>query len=208
MEKLENSVKKYYKQRYSLFSKFDDGIILDTESWFSVTPEKIAQHIAKRVRCNVIIDAFCGAGGNSIQFASICNTVIAIDVDPKKIAIAKNNAKVYGVEKKILFVIGDALKYLSNPGLEADVIFLSPPWGGPEYLNQEIFDLTTMPIDGINLFKLASKVTKNIVYYLPRTTDCEQITSLAGRGNICEIEETFLNNRLKCLTVYYGNLIK
>jgi hypothetical protein len=30
------------------------------ESWFSVTPEKIAQHIAKRCACDTIVDAFCG----------------------------------------------------------------------------------------------------------------------------------------------------
>ena len=42
------------------------------ESWFSVTPEKIAQHTAERCRCDVVVDAFCGAGGNSIQFAFTC----------------------------------------------------------------------------------------------------------------------------------------
>ena len=53
--------------RYNLFSRFDEGIELDVESWFSVTPEAIAQHIAERCRCDVIIDAFCGVGGNAIQ---------------------------------------------------------------------------------------------------------------------------------------------
>lgn len=43
------------------------------ESWFSVTPEEIAKHVAERCRCDVIIDAFCGAGGNTIQFAFTCN---------------------------------------------------------------------------------------------------------------------------------------
>lgn len=42
------------------------------ESWFSVTPEKIAEHIAERCKCDTIIDAFCGAGGNAIQFAFTC----------------------------------------------------------------------------------------------------------------------------------------
>jgi hypothetical protein len=40
---------KYWAQRFKLFSKFDQGIQLDTESWYSVTPELIAQHIATRV---------------------------------------------------------------------------------------------------------------------------------------------------------------
>ncbi|MGH0142966.1 UNVERIFIED_CONTAM: hypothetical protein FKN15_077458 [Acipenser sinensis] len=56
-----------------------DCLVLDAiekineEGWFSVTPEKIAKHIAVRVQvsfhCDVIIDSFCGVGGNSIQFA-------------------------------------------------------------------------------------------------------------------------------------------
>jgi hypothetical protein len=39
---------KYWDQRYRLFSKFDRGILLDTESWFSVTPEAIGTHIAEQ----------------------------------------------------------------------------------------------------------------------------------------------------------------
>jgi len=42
------------------------------ESWFSVTPEKLAMHTAERLRCDLIVDAFCGAGGNAIQFAFTC----------------------------------------------------------------------------------------------------------------------------------------
>jgi trimethylguanosine synthase len=43
------------------------------ESWFSVTPEKIAEHIAHRCQTDTIVDAFCGVGGNSIQFALTCH---------------------------------------------------------------------------------------------------------------------------------------
>lgn len=48
-----------------------DFVRCQTESWFSVTPERIAEHIAKRCQHagDVVIDAFCGAGGNAIQFA-------------------------------------------------------------------------------------------------------------------------------------------
>ena len=48
----DEELKKYWFQRYRLFSKFDSGIWMDRESWFSVTPEKIAQHIAERCRYN------------------------------------------------------------------------------------------------------------------------------------------------------------
>lgn len=44
-----------------------------SESWYSVTPEKVAEHASERCKCDIIIDAFCGAGGNTIQFALTCN---------------------------------------------------------------------------------------------------------------------------------------
>ncbi|ELW71973.1 Trimethylguanosine synthase [Tupaia chinensis] len=137
---------KYWVQRYRLFSRFDDGIKLDREGWFSVTPEKIAEHIAGRVsqsfKCDTVVDAFCGVGGNTIQFALTGKRVIAIDIDPVKIDLARNNAEVYGVADKIEFICGDFLLLASS--LKADVVFLSPPWGGPDYATAETFDIRTM----------------------------------------------------------------
>ena len=40
-------------------------------------------------RCDVIVDGFCGVGGNAIQFAFTCERVIAIDIDPRKIELAR-----------------------------------------------------------------------------------------------------------------------
>jgi trimethylguanosine synthase len=60
---------KYWIQRYSLFSRFDEGVKLDEEGWFSVTPEIIAKHQASRCSHGLVIDAFTGVGGNAIQFA-------------------------------------------------------------------------------------------------------------------------------------------
>ena len=34
--------------RYRLFSRFDEGVRLDKEGFFSITPEKIAMHVAQR----------------------------------------------------------------------------------------------------------------------------------------------------------------
>ena len=59
-----------------------------------------------------------------------CDRVIAVDIDQNKIDMARNNARVYGVESKIEFIVGDFFKVV--PHLVADAMFLSPPWGGPE----------------------------------------------------------------------------
>ncbi|KAK0163189.1 hypothetical protein PV327_006897 [Microctonus hyperodae] len=199
---------KYWLKRHRLFSKFDEGIKLDRESWFSVTPEKIAAHIAERCRCDTIIDAFCGAGGNSIQFAFTCERVIAIDIDPNKIEIARNNARVYGVEDRIEFIIGDFFKLADK--LIADVVFLSPPWGGPNYAQSDVFNLNNIlhPIGGNELFRIADRISNNIAYFLPRNIDTIQLAILAGPDGSVEVEQNFLDRKLISLTAYYGELLK
>ncbi|NXF83758.1 TGS1 synthase, partial [Sclerurus mexicanus] len=209
---------KYWAQRYRLFSRFDEGIKLDREGWFSVTPEKIAEHIAVRVsqsfNCDIIVDAFCGVGGNAIQFALTSKRVIAIDIDPEKLSLARNNAEVYGVADQIEFVCGDFMVLAAD--LRADVVFLSPPWGGPDYATAEIFDIQTMicpdgyPFQVMHCCdcQLSKKITNNIVYFLPRNADIDQVASLAGPGGKVEIEQNFLNNKLKTITAYFGDLIR
>ena len=58
------------------------------------------------------MDGFCGVGGNAIQFAFTCERVIAIDIDPTKIELARHNAAVYGVADRIEFIVGDFFKVL------------------------------------------------------------------------------------------------
>lgn len=64
-------VEKYWFQRYDLFSRYDEGIKMDEQGWYSVTPEKIAITHAKRCENATVIDCFAGVGGNAIQFASM-----------------------------------------------------------------------------------------------------------------------------------------
>lgn len=149
---------KYWAQRRRLFSKFDRGIKLDAEGWYSVTPEAIADHVAEKVgeiavvmkshgaaggggnadglgwtglyetpnpvpvrskKGIVILDAFCGCGGNSIAFAkipsSLISLVVCVDLTREKLRKAAHNAAIYGIPKdKLLFVQGDTLQVLGK----------------------------------------------------------------------------------------------
>ncbi|XP_058054972.1 uncharacterized protein LOC131206438 [Anopheles bellator] len=203
----DKSLLKYWYKRFSLFSLFDAGIRLDRESWFSVTPEKVAAHTAERCRSDLIVDAFCGCGGNSIQFAFTCQKVIAIDIDPRKIEMAKHNASVYGVTDRIEFITGDFLQMASR--LRADVVFLSPPWGGPSYMKDEVYDLeqSLQPLPATELMRAAQQISKNVALYLPRNSNTQQLTMLAGPNGAVEIEQNFLDRKLIALTAYYGELI-
>ncbi|VVC46470.1 RNA cap guanine-N2 methyltransferase,S-adenosyl-L-methionine-dependent methyltransferase, partial [Cinara cedri] len=96
-----NRIRKYWVQRYLLYTRFDAGILLDHESFYSVCPEILARHIAERY-CRfpngVAVDPFCGAGGNVIQLAKTCGKVIAMDIDGSKIKLARHNARIYGCD--------------------------------------------------------------------------------------------------------------
>ena len=214
------------EMRYRLFSKFDNGIIIDSlESWYSITPENISISIAQKIQRKIpgksctILDGFCGVGGNTIQLAKIFSKVFAIDINAKRIEAAKHNAKLYGVEDKIEFIMGDFFQVA--PRIKADVVFLAPPWGGPGYKKSQYFDLETMiPMNGIKIFQVASEITKNIAYYVPKNTNIPQLSSLAGddgKVEICKIsdfgegipvsQKQYANKRyVKVITAYYGDL--
>lgn len=71
-----------------------------------------------------------------------CFVVLAIDINADRLDLARQNAAVYNVEDQIEFLQGDFLHLA--PQLCGDVVFLSPPWGGPDYLSAEVFDIKTM----------------------------------------------------------------
>lgn len=225
---------------------------MDEEGWYSVTPELVADQIAERCRCGTILDAFCGVGGNTIAFAKTCERgvcifvshptafyeaalVIALDNDPTRLALARHNATIYGVADRIEFILTDYItfvdSYLSLPSSsnrKIDVVFLSPPWGGPSYLAGSTDNATAasipqdmlpieahpeyslasiQPIHGASLFGLSRRITRNIAYYLPRNTKLEEISLLiGGSGEKVEIEEEWMGTKLKALTCYFGGL--
>ena len=154
------NIDKYWKQRRRLFSRFDEGIELDEEGWFSVTPEIIADHVAHRF-CEmaadhhtsnsnstsngdtagvdqplVVLDAFCGCGGNAIAFAKQPNvTVIATDIDRSKLRKAAHNAAIYQIPPhKILFVECNVLFLLEFCFRNGEYI-LDQPIATPEHIN-------------------------------------------------------------------------
>ncbi|KAJ3825370.1 S-adenosyl-L-methionine-dependent methyltransferase [Lentinula raphanica] len=241
MKDVPDKLKKYYAQRERFFSLYSTppGCLLDEEGWYSVTPERIASQIAERCRCDTILDAFCGVGGNAIAFAKTCQRVIALDISPTRLALARHNAQIYGVAQHIEFILADyisfAKAYSSAPRTTAsrkiDVVFLSPPWGGPSYLSESVssvmnsdssaagemtpFSLSSIqPIHGADLFKLSRRITSNVAYYLPRNVDLHEVSALTLEGGsskgdpqeFIEVEEEWMGQKLKALTCYFGGL--
>ncbi|KAI9846872.1 MAG: hypothetical protein M1837_003484 [Sclerophora amabilis] len=180
-------IQKYWAQRHSIFSLYDRGVWMTDDAWFGVTPEpianKIAEHMVQSTPGNqdVLIDAFAGAGGNTIAFARSgrWKKVVAIEKDADVLQCAKHNARLYGVEKNIEWFQGDCFEILAN--MPADLrshsaIFASPPWGGQSYRSEEIVDLSTLqPYSLKQLYDSLGTFCKDLVLYLPRTSDLRQL---------------------------------
>jgi len=149
---------KYWAQRRRLFSRFDLGIQLDAEGWFSVTPEIIADHVAERVsglvttspafrehttrnsgKGVVILDGFCGCGGNSIAFGKIpshiVSKVVCVDTDYSKLLKAAHNASLYGIPRdKLIFIHCNSIFILKYCYRDGEFILNQPQPNMPQHM--------------------------------------------------------------------------
>lgn len=253
---------KYWDQRYRLFHRFDRGVELDPESWYSITPEAIGVYLAKKVRnrmtrvvgqpLRVIIDAFSGCGGCAIPLATIAlagkkgkgdgpgenavGHVVAVDTDKDKLDKLVHNAGIYDSTERIQVACEEVSSLLRTlPDLEengdgmdnggewkrsVDLVVLSPPWGGPQYLNKRTFDLRNLPECcgcGLQLFELAASKCLNLAYIIPRNVPKAQLESLArscllkrgaqgaGRDDYL-VEDVFLHGKHKVTILFIGPL--
>lgn len=114
------------------------GARVDAEGKWSLTPEKLARDIADKVPAgSTVFDCCCGCGGNAIAFARHCD-VHALDLSRDRVALARSNAKIYGVS--VNFAVGDALVDERT----ADVLFVDAPWG--REWDKERTDLESLPL--------------------------------------------------------------
>ena len=211
-----------------------------------ILDSKIADHVAKSAPKgrSILIDAFCGAGGNTIAFAKSGHwrRVYAIEKDPATLECAKENARIYGVHDKITWFVGDCFELLgdddSDSGKAVDVlkivageygvIFASPPWGGklttplfillfsrkpprltrwkgPAYKTQKVFDLNSMPYSLQHMVESFSKLTKNLLFYLPRTSDLRQIAECLKEDEKAQVVHYCTNGASRALCTYLGD---
>ena len=133
----------------------------------------------------VLVDAFAGVGGNTIAFAlsGRWELVFGIEKDRTTLECAKHNAVIYGVNNKIWWIEGNAFSVLQNQlktRAASAVVFASPPWGGPNYNETDIFDLAQMKPYNLNkIYRSFSRFSKDMALFLPRNSDLNQISQLA-----------------------------
>ena len=92
--------------------------------------------------------------------------------------------------------------------VNVDMIFLSPPWGGPEYISVDSFDLGAVFVSGKSLLDIlrdALALTPNVAFFLPRNSNLQPILDTIDVH--FEVERNYLNGKLKSITLYFGQLV-
>ncbi|GME71940.1 unnamed protein product [Ambrosiozyma monospora] len=222
VEMIPPELMKYWNSRYQLFKKFDDGIQLMHELWYSVTPELLAVKLAKFIKRNYpkahnIGDLFCGGGGNTIQFLKVFDRVIGIDNNKVHLECTRNNSLVYLSEKKVsqkLTLLHSCWGKKSNKKLtdmktKIDIMFGSPPWGGISSSKSKVFDVNLLKPSPLNQLLMSMKQFSDvIVLFLSRNSSIKQIEKVTaevfgGKAKV-KILEARIGPSLKSLFCCWG----
>lgn len=148
------------------------------EGRFSLSPEPLARALGRRAAGLRVLDAGCGAGGNTLGFAAAGCEVLAVDHDAGRLADARHNAATYGLTPHIDFHLGDAIDAARTAAV--DLIFVDPPWSdAPKAANAQ--DLPPLP----ELLAIAQRRQLTLWAKLPpgfRTASAPKATYRAAFG--------------------------
>ncbi|CDR40235.1 CYFA0S04e06590g1_1 [Cyberlindnera fabianii] len=214
------SISRYWAKRHLLFSRFDEGIYMNEELWYSVTPEAMAIFTAKFIKAcdpsiRSVLDVFCGGGGNLIQFARFFDRAFGVEYNEINLYCAEHNCQVYGVEEKTNLKLGSwtdlvGSRYYHSLKEEIDFIFSSPPWGGPSYKKHPVYDLETelQPMGLRELLESFFAITTNVGLFLPKNSSWDQLSEvtrdLLGDEAKCRVMFVYDQDRCKGIMAFWG----
>jgi hypothetical protein len=114
------------------------------EGSYSITRRRDADHIIQIIKNTVgdcetksITDATGCIGGDTLNFAGVFREVHSIELNIDNFEALKNNVGVYGFTNISLYH-GDCTEVYK---WASDVLYIDPPWGGPNYRTIENLNL-------------------------------------------------------------------
>ena len=143
----------------------------------------------------IITDGTAGVGGNAISFDKYFKKVNAVENNSTRFKYLVNNMKIYESQLTEFYHADYTTIYLK---LEQDVVFLDPPWGGPDYKNQNKIKikLSNIPIETIINNLMNTQQASLVVLKLPLNYDYEYF-------NKCfPFNEKHTNKNMNIVVVY------
>lgn len=117
---------------------------LTQEGEYSVTRRRdsdriigIISKVVGDLKSKTVTDATGCVGGDTIQFALRSRFVNSIELNEENFRALQNNVSTYGLENVTLHR-GDCTKIFT---WRTDILFVDPPWGGPNYKENEMLEL-------------------------------------------------------------------
>ncbi len=179
------------------FSK-NEEMFFTSLSLEQATGETIAKYIAERFKPEWLVqDLTCSLGGNTIFLAQQVKKVIAVDLSEEKIACAKLNAAVYGVDDKIDFIIGDAFLNIDK---NVDAFFIDPARDREGETKTRSF-LNSSP-SLLDILPQLFEVTHNVAVKISPAFDYDELKELPEDPEIEIISE---NNNCKVAMLWFGD---
>ncbi|KAE9350517.1 hypothetical protein PF008_g6400 [Phytophthora fragariae] len=123
----------------------------------------------------VVTDGTACVGGNVLSFCDFFTHVNAIENDSTRVQMLRHNLQVLK-KTNARCIHSNYLDVMLE--LQQDVVFLDPPWGGPEYKDLEKVDLF---LGGLPLHEICARLqgnTKCIVLKVPSNFDGDKFSKL------------------------------
>jgi 16S rRNA G966 N2-methylase RsmD len=161
VEKLENSYNNLKSDKEGLYSLShkEDADLLST--------------IIKEKYDDIkILDATSGVGGNSISFGLNFSSVISIEKNKERFNYLVENLNSFKLKNK---VINDS--FFNHIDEDYELIFIDPPWGGPNYKYEKSLSLSMDKKKIIDIVIELKNKNKIVVLKLPFNYDLNEFSN-------------------------------
>ncbi len=185
--------------------RFSKKVYSDEASAFISCPEYVAKHIANQAasmgKFSKAVEMCSCIGAMCIQLSKFMDEVVGIELDSKRVSMARKNAEIYGVDKKVKFIKGSVLDPDLLNRLSADIVFLDPGWSTRKMdRSSHVSSIDDTKPSLRQMVTLARKyLTHKIVTRVPATFSVSELNQLG----FFRIENIFINDELVFKVAYY-----
>lgn len=164
-------------------------LMLDEVAMYSVTDQRTADAISRRLlafipKSSTITNATSCVGGNTWSFSKHFDRVVAIERDPTRFKYLVHNMNVLGA-KNVHIINGDAISILLSPPQQKQklsMVFMDPPWGGPDYKKFAKLSLFLSGEPLSNFINRLAKISKYIALKVPVNFDIDALKQDVARN--------------------------
>jgi 16S rRNA (guanine(966)-N(2))-methyltransferase RsmD len=156
------------------------GRRLEAPTWDGLRPtsdklrETLFNVIAARVPGARMLDLYCGTGAVGLEALSRgASAVVAIDADPRAVALARRNAATCGATADYTIHSGDAVLELSRRAAAGtfDLVFLDPPYAFENTREALSAVAAYVSRDGLVILERATRVEVDVPDVFDRVRD-------------------------------------